>query len=305
MLASDSGWKHWNKLTLCHTEHPARDESIRMRRGLWIWLLAAPIGLWLLLLALVWAIQTRLLYYPTRISAKQAGSIAASLGATALRDVHGALLGWRWVPVGTASCSSEWLLAHGNGGMALDRAYMAERLRTAVAPDSCLNILEYPGYGAADGQPSRVAIMRRARALVEQVRGLRGPPVPLLLIGESLGTGVVAELAQTMPEQYAGLLLLTPYADLAAVAQDHFPWWPAKLLLRDRFQPALALRDYPGPVQLIVAGADGIIPPHHAQALASALPQARIHLEPGLDHNDLELRPDWWLLVRDLVPAAR
>lgn len=273
-----------------------------------LWCIALPLAVWLGLVGYVGVNQASLLYFPTRLSDRQAEALAQREGAVAMRDATGTLLGWRFAAADGATCTSEWLLAHGNGGMALDRAYMVERLRIAVAAGACLSILEYPGYGAADGAPSRIEIMRRARLLLAQVQAASAamePPPPLLLIGESLGTGVVAELAESAPGQVAGLLLLTPYEDLAAVASDHFPWLPASVILRDRFRPAQALADYPGPVQLIVAGADTLIPPPHAQALAAALRQPRMHVEPGLDHNQLERRPGWWSQVRALLPGPR
>lgn len=276
-------------------------------RRLWIWLIALPAALWLVLVTLVWVTQSSLMYFPTRQTRAQAETDAGRAGAIALRDDAGELLGWRWLPPPGSPCSSEWLLAHGNGGMALHRAHVIVRLRQSVDPGACLSILEYPGYGAASGLPNRVAIMRKANALLARVQAGRGgeTAVPLLLIGESLGTGVVAELAQAAPHAIAGLLLLTPYDDLAAVARSHHPWLPATLVLRDRFQPALALRDYSGPVLLIVAGADRVIPPRHAEALAGSLRHPRVHVEPGLDHHELEDRPGWWSQVRVLLPTVR
>jgi len=38
------------------------------------------------------------------------------------------------------------------------------------------------------------------------------------------------------------------------------PFLPAYLLLLDRFNPAECLRDYRGPVKIVLAGADEIIP---------------------------------------------
>ena len=47
-----------------------------------------------------------------------------------------------------------------------------------------------------------------------------------------------------------------PYHDLASVAQRKMPLLPAYLLLLDRFNPAEYLKDYRGPVKIVLAGAD-------------------------------------------------
>jgi uncharacterized protein len=273
-----------------------------------LWLVGVPLVLWLALVGYVWLAQSSLLYVPTRLAAVEAEAYARQVGASAIRDGVGEVLGWRFASKASAACTSEWLLAHGNGGMALHRDYVAERLNNALGPGACLSILEYPGYGAASGAPGRESILERARTLlgvVQSQRALQDPPPPLLLIGESLGSGVVAALTREQPDAIAGLLLLTPYDDLAAVAQGHFPWLPARCVLRDRFVPAEDLAGYVGPVLVVVAGADTVIPPQHAKTLASALQQPLLQVEVGLDHNDLDVRPEWWSRVRELLPSAR
>lgn len=272
------------------------------------WLLGVPLALWLALIAYVWLAQSSLLYFPTRITVADAEAYASQRGARAIRDHTGELLGWRFATRPGVACTSEWLMAHGNSGMALHRAPVADRLREALGPAACLTILEYPGYGAAMGEPRRELILARARALLTVLQAGQPPDepeVPLLLIGESLGTGVVAALTREQPHVISGLVLLTPYDDLAAVAQTHFPWLPARWVLRDRFQPVHDLADYPGPVLLVVAGADTIIPPHHATTLAAALKRPLLEVLESLDHNELDTRPDWWLRVRELLPAPR
>src|SRR5438105_1044103 len=51
-----------------------------------------------------------------------------------------------------------WLMTHGNAGQAADRDYVLSHLS---AEDS-LYVLEYPGYGARDGTPSRKSMNQAA-----------------------------------------------------------------------------------------------------------------------------------------------
>lgn len=258
-------------------------------------------AVWLCLCVWLLLAQRQMLYFPQRSSWIEAQQLAARHGAAALQTIEGGLLGWQFVTPGVA-CSSHWLMAHGNAGMALHRAYVATQLRAHLGQGACLSIIEYPGYGAASGTPSRESLLAQAQQSWERLTS--HPRVPVFLIGESLGTGVVAELAAKYPERVAGLLLLTPYEELASVAASHFPWLPVRWLLRDNFAPAQALSEYRGPVQLVVAGLDRVIPPVHAQRLAQVLHDGQVHVEADLDHNDLQLRPGWWALLVDLQQRA-
>jgi alpha-beta hydrolase superfamily lysophospholipase len=65
------------------------------------------------------------------------------------------------------------------------------------------------------------------------------PPQRLLYYGESLGAAVVTELATEHPP--AGLLLRSPFVDLAAVGHVHYPFLPVRALLwRVRWTPPQA-----------------------------------------------------------------
>jgi hypothetical protein len=97
-------------------------------------------------------------------------------------------------------------------------------------------------------------------AWLRQVRRLLYAGLGLYVVGESLGTGVASYLAGTHPQAVAGIMLLSPYDRLARVAQDHFPWLPAWLLLVDRFPSAEYLRTYSGPVGIMVDGGDSVVP---------------------------------------------
>jgi pimeloyl-ACP methyl ester carboxylesterase len=68
------------------------------------------------------------------------------------------------------------------------------------------------------------------------------------------------------------------------VAKEKFPWLPVGLVLRDKWENAVALANYPGPVEIYGATDDQIIPVQHAKDLATKLPRAKFTLIPG-GHN--------------------
>ncbi|TLM65588.1 MAG: alpha/beta hydrolase, partial [Deltaproteobacteria bacterium] len=84
--------------------------------------------------------------------------------------------------------------------------------------------------------------------------------------------------------------------------RQFYPWLPVGLLLRNHFDSAAALQNYRGPVLVVTAGSDEIIPADEGRRLYQALPTLHKQLReiPGAAHNDwLEriTQHDWreWL----------
>jgi alpha-beta hydrolase superfamily lysophospholipase len=190
------------------------------------------------------------------------------------------------------------LVWHGNAGSARQRDYLAAPL---LKLGWRVVVVEYPGYGARPrGSLRERALIAEARALTADIRRHLGGPV--IVIGESLGAAMAAAVAGDPAAPVSGVLLFTPWFDLAGVARVHYPWLPVGLLLRDRFDNAVALRDYRGPVLVVTAGDDEIIPAVEGRRLFQALatPAKRLHEIPGAWHNDWVERvtaDDWreWL----------
>ena len=245
---------------------------------------------------LLW--QRRLLYFPDRVDEPGALARAARLGLLPWRDPSGALCGWR--RPGGAPPRARLLVLHGNAGSALDRfAYLG-----ALEPRGVeVVLLEYPGYGARAGSPSQSTL---TAAAAEAIDALAAEGAPVWLLGESLGSGVAAAATARRPMLVRGLLLVTPFAELAAVARHHYPALPASLLL-DRWAPLHDLAGWRGPAVVLLAGADEVVTRAEGERLFASLPgPKRLLVEEGAGHNGLDLSPElafWDEAVRFL--AAR
>jgi len=232
-------------------------------------------------LAAVFALQRRLLYFPDRYTEPEAIARAARLGLAPWRAPGGALIGFR--SAGTGTPRGRVLVLHGNAGSALDRIPYADalaRLGVEVA------LVEYPGYGARAGAPTLASLTAAAVEAVDAA-GREGGPVWLL--GESLGSGVAARAAAERPDAVRGIVLVTPFAELAEVARLHYG--PvASALLRDRFAPVRELATFRRPVVVLVAGRDEVVGPEQGRALFRALPGPKWLVEqPGATHSGLDL----------------
>jgi uncharacterized protein len=235
--------------------------------------------------------QRRLIYFPRTLPSELAEPAAAENGFVPWRNQAGQIIGWK-LPADLSPTASV-LICHGNAGCALDRGYLAGPIHAAASVD--VFVLEYPGYGARAGSPGKPAFL----AAGEEALALMPGGQPKYLVGESIGAGVTCYLAGAHPAEVAGLVLFAPYHDLAVVAQRRMPFLPAYWLLRDRFQPAKDLRQFHGPVKMVVAGSDEIIPAGYGQRLFDGYSGPKeLQVIPGVRHNDIaEQSPDWWRQV--------
>jgi len=244
------------------------------------------IYLWLLVVLVVF--QRQLLYVPSKMPMSNAVSLAAENGLRPWLNRSGEIMGWE-VP-SAVTATGGVLIVHGNGGSALDRAGLASDIHVTAALD--VYILEYPGYGPRGGTPNETSLLAAADEALENLPTNR----PVYVVSESLGTGVAAHLAQKYPARVSGLVMFVPYDRLASVAQSHYPVLPVYYLLRDRFAPVDWLKDYRGPVKIIIAGADEIIPPERGQKLYDGYPGPKsLQIIPGAHHNEtISQSPQWW-----------
>ncbi|HJW73092.1 MAG TPA: alpha/beta fold hydrolase [Geothrix sp.] len=246
-----------------------------------LWSLAIYAGLCLL----AFLAQRRLMYFPALDTEPEALHRAAGLGLTPWRDGKGTLLGWKR-PV-SRPMLARVLVLHGNAGDALDRvAYLP--VLEAAGFEAVL--LEYPGYGSRSGGRSESWLVRDARAALRRLREESAAPV--ILLGESLGSGVAVQVAAAEPGSVAGLLLATPFARMTEVAAYHYPYLPMRLLLLDRWDSLGAIRRYSGPVALVLAGEDEVVGAAQGRRLAQAcVGPTAVWEVPGATHNALPLRP--------------
>jgi pimeloyl-ACP methyl ester carboxylesterase len=239
---------------------------------------------WLALAVVLWLAQRWLIYLPHATAVDAARTdFALDRGGVVLR-------GWSLNP------GAEDALIYFGGNA--ERIELAGPVLAQALPGRVIYLLAYRGYGASEGRPGEAALVEDAVALYDEVRR-RQPAARIALIGRSLGSGVASALAARRPVD--ALVLVTPFDSLAAVATQLLPFWPVRWLLRDRFDSVAALRDYPGPVLVIRAGRDAVIPIDRTDALVAALPGARVVDLAGAGHNDIDLDPAYIAAIADFL----
>jgi alpha-beta hydrolase superfamily lysophospholipase len=234
------------------------------------------------LTGLLWGLQRRLVYFPDAGPVPAAGAVLPGARDVVLQTSDGLRLG-AWFLPGRDAEAPAVLVANGNGGHRGLRAPLAAAL---AGRGLAVLLFDYRGYGGNAGSPSEEGLARDVRAARAHLLEEAGvPPDRLLYLGESLGAAVVTELATEHPP--AGLVLRSPFVDLAAVGAAHYPFLPVRALLRDRYPVAERVATIRVPTTVVLGGADSIVPPAQSRAVAAAAAGLHRLVEvPGADHND-------------------
>jgi len=233
-------------------------------------------------LGLLWLGQRRLIYLPDTAVPPPAAEVFPGGRDIVLTTVDGLSLGAWVVPPTSGDRRMAILAAPGNGGNRAGRVSLAQAL---AAVGFTVLLLEYRGYGGNPASPTEEGLRLDARAARTYLADAGWPGDRILYLGESLGSAVVTELATEHPP--AGLVLRSPFVDLAAAGQHNYPYLPVRPLLWDRFPVAGLMDRISVPTVVVYGTADSIIPPEQSREVASraAGPVEVVAVE-GADHND-------------------
>jgi uncharacterized protein len=268
------------------------------------------VAAWALVVGLAALFQRQLIYLPDRSSP----AAPPGVEAVALATEDGLTLTAWFVPAAGPPVSTV-LVAPGNAGNRGLRLPLATGL---AARGHAVLLLDYRGYGGNPGRPSEDGLVADARAALAHLDAREDvDPDRIVLLGESLGTGVVAGLVGGTGSSPSGsgvsvadvpLVLRSPFTELADVGRAAYPFLPVRTLLRDRFPVIEDLRGHPGPVLVVAGDRDRIVPSALSRQVATAL-DAPFEAIAGADHNDRALLDgDAYLdavdrFVRAVLPA--
>jgi pimeloyl-ACP methyl ester carboxylesterase len=198
-------------------------------------------------------------------------------------------------PAGTPSRSRTLILGFaGNAWNSEDAAsYLHE-----LYPSADVVVFHYRGYRPSTGSPSAAALLEDAPRVydfaISKVR-----PKRTVAVGLSIGSGVAAHLARERPLD--GLILVTPFDSLKAVASGHYPFLPVGALFRHEMDSAAALKRSKVPTAIVAAEHDTIIHPTRTDGLRRSVGNLVFDRTiAGATHNDIYHR----LEFRDAMDEA-
>jgi alpha-beta hydrolase superfamily lysophospholipase len=268
------------------------EESRRSRRKPSIWwkALLLLLGAYLIINLIVYLLQNWILYQPGRYSLAELVAWS-ELNKVVLWPDQGAYRGLisKEEP---AKIRGTVIVFHGNAGSVIDRFFYFGK----IDPLGYLVLLhEYPGYGSRSGKADEQNIVQDSIQTVLQAEKQFGRPI--YLIGESLGAGVVAALAGEIPNKIDGILLITPWDSLSNLTQSKLWFVPARLILKNRYDSVANLEKYTGPVGIVMAGDDEVVPNKLTLRLYNSVQRnGHLWIIPHANHNTwvLSVSQQWW-----------
>src|SRR5262245_29018894 len=213
-----------------------------------IFLAFALIALWL-----VRNLQARMTFPRASVYALEPEVRAAVGGESIWLDVDGDRIETWLLPARNGGRAPLLIHAHGNGE-AIDT--WAESVTPLREGGMAVLLVEYPGYGRSEGQPTEDAIIATFVAAYDHAVGdARIDATRIVGYGRSMGGGAVAQLAARRP--LAALVLESTFTSLRdMIAAAGVPDW----LIRYRLDTRAVLAQLGKPVLLIHGTQDGSIP---------------------------------------------
>ena len=180
---------------------------------------------------------------------------------------------------------AEILYLHGNASNLLTKA---ARIRRLTELGFSVLAIDWRGYGTSTGSPSQGGFQRDAEAALNWLeRRIDDPRV--VILGESIGSGVAVELAAR--RKVGALVLEAPYVSIVDIAAARLPIFPVRSFLLDPFRSDLSIGKVGAPLLIQHGRRDRTIPFRHGERLFAMAPEPkRMIAYPHGRHDDLPER---------------
>ena len=221
------------------------------------------VGLYLLVVVAMFVFQRQLQYFPGHRAPSPQDVGLRGVDVLDLPTPDGETVRLWYVPARQGMPTV--LFFHGNAGEMADRA---DRFAVYQAAGLGVAFLSYRGYGGSTGQISEAGLITDATAAYDWLIVQGVAATRIMLVGESLGTGVAVQLAAMHP--VGGVALEAPYTSTADVATGVYPWLPVRLLMKDQFRSIDHIANVTAPLLIQHGDADAAIPYPMGQTLFAA-----------------------------------
>lgn len=248
-----------------------------------IWVVVLACVAYLSLTARLYYSQRDMLYFPPPALAAPAGQ-AFDLRSHGL-DLHG------WV---INPGNQQALLFFGGSAESVEReaTFFRDNL-----PGISVYLIPYRGYSGNPGTPTEAGLFSDALTAYDYV-ATRHPTVAIM--GRSLGTGVAVYVA--VKRQVARMLLVTPYDSIENIAQDQYPMFPVRLLMKDKFESWQRAPQVRAPTLILVAADDTVVPRRYTDHLISTFtPRPQVVVVDHADHTTILAKREYSDAIRKFL----
>ena len=172
------------------------------------------------------------------------------------------------------------LFLHGNAGSLENRIHKINHFREIPVN---LLIIAWRGFSGNKGKPSEEGLYEDARSAIEWLKHNGVEEKNIILYGESLGTAVAIEVAQN--KNFAGIILESPFTSMIDAGKDKYPFLPISLLLKDKYQSDLKIKNIKMPILIMHGKVDNIVPFHMGQKMFDLANEPKYYYFPEYDNH--------------------
>ncbi len=144
---------------------------------------------------------------------------------------------------------------HGNAGSLENRIHKLNHFKDM---DINFLIISWRGFSGNSGKPSEQGLYKDGKSAIYWLKQLGLEEKDIILYGESLGTGIAIEIAQY--NDFAGLVLETPFTSMIKAAKNFYPYIPVGLLLKDKYINEKKIQNINIPVLVMHGESDQVVP---------------------------------------------
>lgn len=238
-----------------------------------LWIAGIIVTGYLIILAMMYLFQDKLIYYPTRGFISDPSSIGLKFENISFGTEDGIQLhGWF---VSADHSNPTVLYCHGNAGNISGRLETIQLLRSLGLN---IFIFDYRGYGRSKGTPSEQGTYRDVKAAWNYLTNDRKiEPDNIIVMGRSLGGAVAAWLgARTNP---AALAIESTFTSATALGADLYPWLPVRHLIKYEYPTSDYIKEVRAPLFMAHSRDDRVVPFHHGEELFSIAREPKVFVE--------------------------
>jgi uncharacterized protein len=147
------------------------------------------------------------------------------------------------------------LFFHGNAGSLENRIHKINHFKNMK-----INFLlvSWRGFNGNKGKPTEEGLYEDARSAVRWLKSKGINENNIIIYGESLGTGVAIEISQN--KNFAGIILESPFTSMIDAAKNIYPYLPVQLLLKDKYESNLKIKNIDIPILIMHGKVDNLVP---------------------------------------------
>lgn len=231
-------------------------------------LIACGVAVYAIALIYISATQRRLMYTPTHFSGEAKSFGLDRTEDLALKTQDGETIVAWYQPAHPGK--PVFVYFHGSGG---SLASCAGFLRDLTRDGSGFLAVDYRGYGNSTGTPTEQGLLLDGEAAFAEARRLGVKSEDIVILGQSLGSGVAVAVAANHPVK--ALVLEGSFSSTLDVAAARYWMFPVRLFMLDTYKSSERIARVASPKLIIHGTGDQATPIAFAERLFAAAPRPK------------------------------